>query len=453
MKKILVWFLVALTLWLGALSSVLAEDWIYTVRRGDTIWGLSHKYLKEPLKFKEIQDYNQVTFDRQIPPGTILKFPLEYLKFGPAEVSVIAIQGQASFIRRQQTSTLTLQQSLTVDDVVVTSADSSVALRFADGSELLLGENSELIFDVQTQYGETGMVDSRMRLNKGSAEGRVKKLIGPGSHFEVHTPSAVATVRGTEFRVRVDAADNSVVFNEVSEGKVAVNLEQDSKLVNQGFGLRASKNQPLVEPKPLLAKPILSGVLDSYPGHPVILDWDLIDGAVSYQVEIFSDSNLTRLTQKFDTADHQLQLPLIEPDTYYARIKGIDSEAYQGLAAVQKFTIAKVLAVPKNIDLEEQIESDQTLEVSWQAVPQATSYQWQVAADSEFNQILTHGEVNEPFVSIDNLQQQPLYFRVAAKGPYQELAYSQGKPFEVVEADNGKTKFSLASVLLFILLL
>ena len=286
----------------------MAEDWLYTVRKGDTIWGLSHKYLKEPLKFQEIQKYNDVQLDRQIPPGVTLKFPMEYLKFAPTEVEVTAINGTAHYVRRGIKEQLKLEHQLVLDDILLTDKDSSVALLFADGSELLLGENSELVFDVQTKWGETGMVDSRMRLMKGSAEGRVRPLIGPGANFEVQTPSAVATVRGTEFRVRVDESDSGVVFNEVDEGTVSVQLHENQASVKQGFGLKTATNLPMSKPKALLPEPVFVNAQSKYPGHPVTLTWQPIDGAQGYYIELFEDVAMTKLVHKDLVNLNQTQL-------------------------------------------------------------------------------------------------------------------------------------------------
>ena len=519
-----------------------AEDWLYTVRKGDTIWGLSHKYLKNPLKFKEVQKYNGVQFDRQIPPGVTLKFPMEYLKFAPAEVSVAAINGTAFFIRRGIKEALTLEHKLVLDDILITEADSSVALTFADGSELLLGENSELVFDVQTKWGETGMVDSRMRLMKGSAEGRVNPLIGPGAHFEVQTPSAVATVRGTEFRVRVD---ENVIFNEVDEGTVRVQLHENKATVKQGFGLKSSPNLPLAEPKKLLPKPIFINTQDKYPGLPVTFTWQPIDGAKAYQVELFNDAEMTQLIEKATVSKHQFTLSNIELGEYSLRVRGIDADGLQGLNSSHRFTISPVPSSPEVAsfdteylagkaikfkwansegathyrwrlakdrqfrsevaqqdlttseqqiteglpagtyywkvaagnhngfgrytkpvrfdvrlpeppvigEMESEITSDESLLVTWGAVELATTYHWQLSSDKEFQSIIEQGKTSNTQVMLEQLPEQAVYIRVAAEGPYNTHRYSEIKEVMVVEPSDGKTAFSLGSVLLFILLL
>lgn len=528
-----------------AMPQASAEDWLYTVRKGDTIWGLSHKYLKEPLRFQEIQQYNDIKLDRQLPPGITLKFPMEYLKFAPAEVTVTTIKGTAHYVRRGIKSQLTLEDMLVLDDILVTENDSSVALLFADGSKLLLGEKSELIFDLQTQWGETGMVDSRMRLMKGSAEGRVKPLIGPGAHFEVQTPSAVATVRGTEFRVRLDEDDPGVVFNEVDEGRVAVQLHENKALVKQGFGLRTSTSQPMTEPRRLLPAPQFVNARDKYPGHPVTLDWQSIDGAQSYQVELFKDAAMTQLVQKSNVQQNQFTLPKVELADYTVRVRAVDQHGLQGLNNSKRFSISLVpsqvktrsstievsAGVPINTKwqkveganqyrwrlatdrqfsnivmtkdtpstahqlpqglaagdyywqvaagnengfgvysapvainvilpepptlkpLASEHDSDEVLELAWSSVELATSYYWQVSDSAGFKTIMEEGETEDTHVMVNDLPEQRLYFRVAAKGPFNQQRFSSAVDTDIIEPGNGKAAFSLGSLLIFILLL
>ena len=521
----------------------LAEDWLYTVRKGDTIWGLSHKYLKDPLKFQEIQKYNGVEFDRRVPPGVTLKFPMEFLKFAPTEVEVSTINGTAHFVRRGIKQQLSLEHSLVLDDILMTEKDSSVALSFADGSELLLGENSELVFDVQTKWGETGMVDSRMRLMKGSAEGRVKPLIGPGANFEVQTPSAVATVRGTEFRV--DETDSGVVFNEVDEGTVSVQLHENKASVKEGFGLKTAANLPLAEPKALLPAPIFVNPQSKYPGHPVTLTWQSIDGAREYYLELFEDAAMTKLVHKVMVDTNQAQLPEVELGDYSVRVRAVDRDGLQGLNSSRRFTISPVPSSPEltqvstkyltgepiglkwsaksdatkyrlllakdsqfrslvmeqelvatqqplseglpagtyywkvaagnnngfglfteplrfdvalpdapiMMPLEDELESDQTLTLSWNQVHMATSYEWQISSDANFSRIVGEGSTVDNRVEVNDLPEQQLYIRVAANGPYNQARYSKTTEVNVIEPGNGKTSFSIGSVLLFILML
>lgn len=409
-----------------------AEDWLYTVRKGDTIWGLSHKYLKDPLKFQEIQKYNNVKLDRQLPPGVTLKFPMEYLKFAPAEVSVSAINGEAYFVRRGVRTALNKEHKLVLGDILVTNKDSSVALLFADGSELLLGESSELIFDVQTKWGETGMVDSRVRLMQGSAEGRVEHLRGPGANFEVQTPSAVATVRGTEFRVRLDKEDEGIVFNEVNEGTVSVQLHENKESVKEGYGLITSAKLPLAKPKELLAEPKLVNPRSKYLGHPVTLTWQPIDEAKSYQVELFKDKALTTLVHKAQVSSHQVSLPEVNLGEYSLRLRAIDKDGLQGLNTIHHFTISPVPRSPQLKAFDEQYIAGQPLEFSWEESVSATQYRWQLAKDRQFRNIVTQQVLkNNTHQLPEGLPAGTYYWRVAAGNIHGFGQYSTLKRFDV----------------------
>lgn len=46
----------------------------YTVKKGDSLWAISEKYLKSGAKYTEIKELNNLTNDT-IYPGQVLKIP------------------------------------------------------------------------------------------------------------------------------------------------------------------------------------------------------------------------------------------------------------------------------------------------------------------------------------------------------------------------------------------
>src|ERR671936_585218 len=90
-------------------------------------------------------------------------------------------------------------------DRVVTGADGTVGITFADNSLLSIGPNSNFaieryVFDSTTHAGQ---FDSR--LSKGTLAGVSGKIVKQSPEaMRVHTPSAIMGVRGTEFVVHVD---------------------------------------------------------------------------------------------------------------------------------------------------------------------------------------------------------------------------------------------------------
>jgi hypothetical protein len=81
-----------------------------------------------------------------------------------------------------------------VGDKLTTSGQSKVTIELADGSQLIISEATAVVIDRTI----TSAVDSRIDLFKGELRSIVHAAAKvPG--FEVHTPNAVASVRGTDF--------------------------------------------------------------------------------------------------------------------------------------------------------------------------------------------------------------------------------------------------------------
>jgi len=90
-------------------------------------------------------------------------------------------------------------------DKVVTSADGTVGITFADNSLLSVGPDSVLAIDrfVFDSTTHAGQFDST--LSKGTLAVISGKMVKQSPDaMRVHTPSAIMGVRGTEFIVKVD---------------------------------------------------------------------------------------------------------------------------------------------------------------------------------------------------------------------------------------------------------
>ncbi|MBI5243441.1 MAG: FecR domain-containing protein [Elusimicrobia bacterium] len=92
---------------------------------------------------------------------------------------------------------------LSSGDALKTGASGSAVIAFSDGTKLSLGPNSSQVME-RLQPGRV-----EVNLSIGLIEAWVKKLAG--RRFTVRTPTAVASVRGTEFRAEVDASGRTTV--------------------------------------------------------------------------------------------------------------------------------------------------------------------------------------------------------------------------------------------------
>lgn len=117
-------------------------------------------------------------------------------------------------------------------DLIDVGGSSKLELIFADESLIRLGENTKFRM-------EAGQDKRAIKLMMGKTWSKVKKL-KQKSQLEVRTPTAVAGVRGTTFRVDVDREENTDVG--VYNGEVSVTpvIDKAKKKKSEG-GLREIK--------------------------------------------------------------------------------------------------------------------------------------------------------------------------------------------------------------------
>lgn len=112
--------------------------------------------------------------------------------------------------------------SVSVGDQLRTREGAKMEIRLKDDSVLTLAEKTVMAIDDQTLQ-PSGQNTSIFSLLLGKVRAVVaNRYKEPGSRFEVHTPTAVAGVRGTEF-VAEASADESRFFGLESQTVVQAN--------------------------------------------------------------------------------------------------------------------------------------------------------------------------------------------------------------------------------------
>ena len=337
--------IVAITL--PGLVSAEEEYWEYTFRPGDSIWKIAKRYTTSVNNWGEIQKLNQIRQgpDRRIRPGTRIIIPISMLKLQPAPALVIALNGDASLVRANgDRKKLTLGEKLYSGDSVVTADKQSLRIQFADESELQVLANSSVVLDKLSHHKQSGMVDTRIRLNTGSVNTWVEKQ-KPDSHYEITTPAAITAVRGTAFRLSTD--DEQISRTEVTEGFVAVSAGVFEKNLQDGYGIVAEKDKPLPEPVKLLSPPEVS-VEAAAEQTAMLLSWVALEGAKFYRYQLAADDKFNQISLDTTTVDKSLMLDQLLPGHYYLRIRGVDQLKLEGLDTVVEFEIKQPVPVEDN---------------------------------------------------------------------------------------------------------
>jgi hypothetical protein len=148
-----------------------------------------------------------------------------------------------------------------VRDKLRTTAKSKLTVTFRDGSKLVLSESSAYTID-EYSIGATTRIRASIDLWAGHLRAIVLVGIGGLPDFEVHTPNAIAAVRGTEFDMAFIAdrpcpEDRSCMRYTtvgVLHGVVAVaNIANPAQAVQvtEGYETTVACEAPATSPAPL----------------------------------------------------------------------------------------------------------------------------------------------------------------------------------------------------------
>jgi hypothetical protein len=382
--------LALLGLSLAQAAATTDADWVYMVKPGDTLSNISQTYLISTKKWPALKQQNKVSEPRQLTPGTQLRLPVALLKREAVEAEVLHIQGQVTrTLLSGTTQALDKGARLQTGDTIDTGADSTISLRFVDGSRLLLTPKSRLVLSEMVMLGKSGVAQTVMELQQGALDTRVAKQSPTAGRYEIKSRAVNLAVRGTDFRASVDPADQ-IGRSEVLEGAVQASAAGTPVLVPAGFGTSAVPGQAASAPVPLLKAPDLSGVDKRIERVPLRFQWSALSGAVRYRAQVFADMTFERLL-----LDGVFQVPTAKwtdlPDgRYVLRVRGVDPNGLEGLNADQAFTLK---ARPEPPFINEPVDGAKSYgpgtKLRWSNSLAAQAYHVQVSAKADFSDLLT----------------------------------------------------------------
>jgi hypothetical protein len=110
--------------------------------------------------------------------------------------TVSQLSGTAQIQRGGATISVAQGIAIELNDRLTTSVNSSATVTLANGTTLTLAEHTNLTFD--QNVAASGVRKTELNLVEGGLRSIVS-VLQPTETFEVHTPNAVAAVRGTDF--------------------------------------------------------------------------------------------------------------------------------------------------------------------------------------------------------------------------------------------------------------
>lgn len=402
-----------------------SADWVYTVVDGDNLWDFSTKYLDSVMRFEQLRKLNNIKNPKRLQPGSWLRVPMKWIRSNAVPARIELIGGQVKITRSDGTALNDLKPGALIHlgDTLKTGQDSSVAIVFADDTRLTLHSDAEMRFDHLSAHGETGMVDSRLHLGRGRIQTRVKPSEGPGSRFEIHTPSAITAVRGTAYRAAV-SLDGESSNIEVLEGDVVVSGAEEQALVKAGFGTQVTQGQPPIPPRKLLSPPKLNEIPEPLRELDWQLGWQKLAGAKNYRLEVSDNQQLDILLWEQVVTDHQLSLPDLPDGDYWVSVRGIDADGLEGSNTVKRLILDRHPQPPQSLSpADGEMLQGGDIELKWDRPDYASGYLLEVATDQAFEDIVIKREVEDvDHIKLTDISEPGTYYwRVAAKSDSGEL--------------------------------
>ena len=435
-KAILLLMPLCLPLQNALFAAEASPEWLYSVRPGDTLIHFGQRHLINPDDWHLLQKINRIKNPYRMPVGSKMRVPLHLVKQEPAQAEVVLALGGVYMLNSDNSRQLVLVgQRLKVGAELQTAAKSKLNIRFADGSIVTMQPNSRLKLDTLSLYSGGAMVDTKLRLQQGGIDIDANPKHVPGSSMQIFTPTAVAAVRGTEFRVFAEA---QTIWQETLNGKVAVSAAGSEVSVAKGYGTLSNNGEPPLPPVELLSAPNTAQLPIQFESIPIIFNMPTQQNAQTWVGKVYKEAQLNTLLAENVSQNMHLDFGDLPNGQYYLKVRAKDKQGLEGYDAVHTFKVsARPFAPQAAYPLPAQTIREPKPVLSWTGVNQANTYLVELAKDAEFKQILaTQRLASNQFQPEENLQPGQYFWRLASvseanQGPYSatnQFSYKQKPP-------------------------
>ena len=360
--------------------------WAYSVLKSDSFERIYQKYLNKHTDIIALSEYNHHPLSKQLQPAQIINIPVEMLRRTPKKAQVLLVYGDvnATSIAGGDTHKLKKDDLLVAGDSLDTGKNSLVKLLFADGSKIDIQPNSNLSIQDSYQYVGKETFVTNLKLVKGRSQISANPEHVVGNTLKIQTPSAVAAVRGTQFRV---AAEENVSLQETLEGRVAFSASGQEILLAKGYGSAAEKDKAPLPPIQLPDAPDVSKLPKLFEHNSAEFNFPAQQGVVAWIGQLALDADFTQILNEQTAQSGKLVFADLTDGQYYLKLRTQDQHGLQSIDATHAFRV-KALPPEPLLELLEPLDGAviplAPTDLSWTPIPAATSYLVQVARDINF---------------------------------------------------------------------
>jgi hypothetical protein len=362
----------------------------YQTRGGDTLISIAQQWTTKADNWTVLAKVNHINQDSNIPIGTPIVIPADLLTDEPSQAKVVALSGDVSATGADgQKIDMRVGAVLLEGAQIETGVNGFLSLALPDASRISLPSNSHVKFSKLRMARFTKSPRTEVTLLHGHVESRIAPLDVNKGSYEVRTPTSVAGVRGTQFRVGVDG---DTTTNEVLSGKVAVaNGKPGSEVVldaGKGNVVTAKSVGAAVN---LLPAPTLTELgKDATPQ----LRLSPVSGAAAYHVQVANDPDGLDVLAEARSNEPRLKFAGLPEGSYYVRMSAIDKHGLEGYARIQAVSFSAHAAAPSGTSPYVDGSDDKQVTLRWQATAKESNLQ--VAHDAQFTWLIFNTSTDKP---------------------------------------------------------
>lgn len=261
------------------------NDFLYVVRRGDSLYELAAEYMQNHNKWPILQTLNQVPNPRRLIPGTTLHIPLSLIPQDQGEIKITDLHGEITLNGNITTN----NQPLRENDILSLGKNSSATVEFSDGSRVgLLSETTIVLRQIKI-FSKTKLLNSIIFLQKGQVTSNVSPKHSGIGRFEIRTPIATTGVRGTRFHLDYTG---KTLKGEVDSGKVKVENRLSEKEISSGSGFLVADEKSNIQIQERLPAPRILKIERVNAGHYRVMV-EKISQAIAYKIYLSDSNDLT----------------------------------------------------------------------------------------------------------------------------------------------------------------
>ncbi|HEV8078461.1 MAG TPA: FecR domain-containing protein, partial [Marinobacter sp.] len=315
-------------------SGTALAEWVYTLQKGDNVQQLATQLLATPHNAQQLLKHNSLNSTLLPITGEQVRIPMSWLKRQPQPARATSVSGLVQLLTSNgQRRPLTVNTLIRAGDELL-SGSGSATITLAEGSEIRLSPNSRLAFNRMTQFGKPGMIDTRLRLNRGEVSTSVMEVVSGGSRFEIETPSAIAAVNNTQFSIQANAGGTGL---QVMNGQVNFGQQGRSVEVPAGYGAHiAAQPGGDVRLHKLALPPIVAGLPAVLRKLPAELQWQSL--AKTHKLDVF-DTDSGRWVDSRTLAGDRFDISRLNNGRYEIQLAALDHQGVKGLPAVVPFSV------------------------------------------------------------------------------------------------------------------